>query len=111
MLEQAYFDPWVGNEYDSAANKSPRLLVIGESRYDAEFTDRQIIQDRMGGKRSRTFTNFVQAATGVRHRDPFYDEPKFSRSTVFYNYNTTFLPGTARNPLPWNERENPANAH
>ena len=37
------FDPWVGPVYKETPSK---LLVLGESRYDKEFTDRRIIEAR-----------------------------------------------------------------
>ena len=101
MFGNAHFEPWVGSQYTAS---EIRLLVIGESRYDEEFTDRQIIQERIDGNRHRTFTNFVQAATGIRHWELDYDEPGFWKRVVFFNYNTIFFPGEARIPLPWDER-------
>ena len=106
MFGQAYFEPWHGPQYGKS---KPRLLVIGESRYDEAFTDKQIIQERVNGQRHRTYTNFVQAAIGTRHWDQGYDEPAFWNGVVFYNYNTKFLPGKAREPLSWNERMNNQN--
>jgi hypothetical protein len=89
MFESPYFEPWVGSQY---GNESPRLLNVGESRYDEEFTDRKIIQERLNGNRSRTITNFVQAILGTRHWEPGYDETGFWNRVLFYNYNTTFSP-------------------
>ena len=85
-------------------------MVIGESRYDEEFTDKQIIQELVNGNRHKTFTNFVQAAIGTRYWEPDYNESGFWNRVLFYNYNTTFFPGGARIPLPWNERMNSQNA-
>ena len=65
-------------------------MIVGESRYDEEFTDRKIIQERLNGNRSRTITNFVQAILGTRHWEPGYDETGFWNRVLFYNYNTTF---------------------
>jgi hypothetical protein len=107
MFGNAYFEPWIGDQY---RNGEPRLLVIGESRYHEEFTDKQIIQERVEGNRHRTFTNFVQAALGTRYWEPDYDESGFWSRVLFYNYNTTFFPGGARLPLPWNERMSGQNA-
>ncbi len=61
MFGKTDFEPWVGDQY---GNRELRLLVIGESRYDEEFTDKQIIHGQVIGNRHKTFTNFVQAATG-----------------------------------------------
>jgi hypothetical protein len=48
---------WVGPGYEFA---TPRVLILGESRYDDEFTDRMIIEYRVAGRYRagrRTFTN------------------------------------------------------
>jgi len=107
MFGQTHFEPWQGDQYGKS---SPRLLVIGESRFDEEYTDKTIIQDLMNGYQHRTFTNFVQAATGTRCSERDYDASRFWKSVVFYNYNTTFFPGDARLPLPWSERNREENA-
>lgn len=107
MFGITYFEPWIGDQY---GNDELRLLVIGESRYDEEFTDKQIIQWLVDGNRHKTFTNFVQAALGTRHWEPDYDGSGFWKRVLFYNYNTTFFPGGARLPLPWNERMSGQNA-
>ena len=49
----------------------------------------------------------MQVAVGLRHWDPGYDQSGFWIRVMFYNYNTTFFPGAARLPLPWNERMSP----
>lgn len=58
---------WVGPEYEHAQLK---LLVLGESRYDEDFTDCKIIEWRIAGKfeggRSRTFTNFERSILEAR---------------------------------------------
>jgi hypothetical protein len=39
-------------------------VVIGESRYDEDITDKQIIEEQIGGS---THTNFIQSALLKRH--------------------------------------------
>lgn len=106
MFGHAFFEPWQGDRYGES---EPKLLVLGESRYDEEFTDREIIEERVKGHRERTYTNFVQAISGRRYSEPDYDEPSFWQRVVFYNYNTTFFPGKARVPLSWQGRLDPEN--
>jgi len=58
-------DPWIGSSYTT---KRLKVLVIGESRYDEEPTDREIIKARIarkltGGQR-RTYTKFERAVLG-----------------------------------------------
>jgi hypothetical protein len=105
------FVPWVGQNYEQS---SPRLLVLGESRYDKEFTDRAIIHALIGNKleghNRRTFTNFVQAAIGKHHSEEGYDLSAFWNKSLFCNYNTTFFPGEARRRLPYETRMAPRNA-
>jgi hypothetical protein len=100
MFGSKYFVPWVGSRYGKDAL---RLLVLGESRYDEEYTDKQIVRDHLseGGK---TFTNFVQAATGLRRWEEAYDPRAFWERTIFYNYNVTFFPGKPRAALSWSRR-------
>jgi hypothetical protein len=95
------FEPWVGPNYSNARRK---ILVVGESRDDEEYTDKTIIEDVCSGQGGKTFTNFMQAVTGVHHSDPKYDPHKLWDSAIFYNYNTTFFPGRPRIPLDWHTR-------
>jgi hypothetical protein len=100
---------WVGSEFESAV---PKLLVLGESRYDEEFTDRKIIEWRIarkfeGGQR-RTFTNFERAVLGQEHSEG--DARAFWNRTAFYNYNRSFFPGAPRVNLSYRTREKLQNA-
>ncbi len=110
MFGKTYFEPWVGALY---GKNELKLLVLGDSRYDEEFTDKQIIQGLVNGSyRHQTFTKFVQAAIGTRHWEPNYNESasSFWNRVVFCNYNTTFFPGGPREPEPESERMNCQNA-
>jgi hypothetical protein len=107
MSEVRYFEPWIGGRYTYSRLK---VLVLGESRYDQEYTDNQIIQDRIDGSRDRTFTKFVQAAVGRRHWQEGYDDARYWHNVIFYNYNTTVFPGGPRIPLPWERRIDGQNA-
>jgi hypothetical protein len=102
---------WVGDQYKK---NYPRLLIIGESRYDEKFTDWDIIEgvldSSLKGENRRTFTNFVQVAVGFRHYEPGYDSTAFWKRVVYHNYNTTYFPGQARTPLIWHTRMHPQNA-
>lgn len=111
MFGKRYFEPWVGGLY--CRPRSQKLLVIGESRYDEKFTDREIIQDVVNSGRRRTFTNFAQAAIGKRHWEPgyAYASENFWNHVVYYNYNTTFFPHKSRKPSSWAERMARQNAH
>jgi hypothetical protein len=97
------FEPWVGSDYGTSKAK---LLVIGESRYDEDITDKQIIEEQIGGS---THTNFIQSALLKRHWEEGYDPFLFLNKVVFYNYNTTFFPGEARKKPTWDERTDPQN--
>jgi len=103
MFGDKYFKPWVGKYYPSSF---PKVMVIGESRYDQEYTDYDIINEGVGG---RSHTNFLQAAMGVRHWEKNYNPDLFWEKSIFYNYNTTFFPGKARVTLGWDEREKSSN--
>jgi hypothetical protein len=107
MFDDRNCEPWIGAYY---GNNETRVLVIGESRYSDDHTDRDIIQWLLDGHRHRTFTGFVQAATGARHWEPHYDAHRFWNGALFHNYNQTAFPGGAREPLLWQERMHPTNA-
>lgn len=103
------FDPWIGPEYKKVPLK---LLVLGESRYDEEFTDRRVIQTQIsrgfpGGQR-RTFTNFERAVLGQEHSEA--ERQGFWRRVIFYNYNLSIFPGKPRVRVEYKRRENPRNS-
>lgn len=84
---------WKGPDYE----KSPlKVLVLGESRYDEDYSDKRIIQEIINGNRNGTFTKFVQAVLGKHHSDPQYDSVGFWNRTMFCNYHTRFFPGGPR---------------
>jgi hypothetical protein len=95
---------WVGPEFR-------KLLVLGESRYDKDFTDRQIIEWRIAGKlpgrQRRTFTNFERAALGQEYSET--DVQSFWNRTAFYNYNQNFFPGGPRIVPSYRIRDTPQN--
>ncbi|MGD0945822.1 MAG: hypothetical protein ABSA52_00210 [Candidatus Binatia bacterium] len=95
------FKPWVGDLYYIS---HPKLLILGESRWDEEFTDTKIIEFQIDGGHFRAHTNFVQAVLGKRHWEEGYDPIAFGRKSIFYNYNTSFYPGRARIPPEHGER-------
>jgi hypothetical protein len=99
---------WVGPEFESADIK---LLVLGESRYDEDFSDRKIIESQIAGdlpgRQRRTFTNFELAALGQEHSEP--DARAFWRKTAFYNYNRSFFPGGPRVRQSYRTRDNKQN--
>jgi hypothetical protein len=99
---------WVGPEFGSEV---PRLLVLGESRYDEDFTDREIIEWRVArrfpGRKRRTFTNFERAVLGQEHLEA--DAQSFWNRTAFYNYNRSFFPGGPRVDPSYRVRANPQN--
>lgn len=102
-FEGKYLAAWIGPEYESAPLK---LLVLGESRYDEDFTDRKIIEWRIAGKfvggQSRTFTNFERALLGQECSGA--NANAFWRRTAFYNYNRSFFPGRPRVSLDYRTR-------
>ena len=102
-------DPWIGARYLHAER---RVLVIGESRYSDDHTDRDIIEWELAGHRKATFTKFVQAVTGLRHWEPDYASARrdFWDRAIFYNFNTNWFPGGPRVPLLWPERMEKGNA-
>lgn len=77
-------DPWIGANY---AKANLKLLVMGESRYDEDFSDRQAIEMRLNGtfpgRQRRTFTNFERAVLGQDYLES--QAQKFWNATVFYN--------------------------
>lgn len=90
MFGMINFKPWVGSQY---GRRFPKIMVIGESRYDKEYTDHQIVDEGVGG---RAHTKFLQAILGRHHTDPLYDPNAFWEAAIFYNYNTNFFPGRPR---------------
>ncbi|HLA28625.1 MAG TPA: hypothetical protein VJZ49_12090 [Syntrophales bacterium] len=106
MFGVTKFEPWKGPAY---GNGTTNLLVLGESRFDEDFTDRKIIEYLIGGNKHRTFTNFVQAALSKRYWEEGYDPFVFWDKVLFYNYLTTFYPGEARVPPSSDQREDPQN--
>ena len=101
-------EPWIGPAYGKA---DPKLLIVGDSRYDESYTDRMIIQDQVSGHRDPTFTRFVQAVLGKHHSEPGYDAEAraFWDRTAFYNYVTNFFAGTVAAPLDRSIRMDPQN--
>ena len=93
-------DPWVGSEY---RKQKVRLLVLGESRFHEEFTDREIIRDQ--GHCKPTFTKFVKAALDKRESLSPQEYKHFWKRTLFHNYNVIFFPGGPRVPLRYDQRE------
>lgn len=107
MLGIETFDPWIGPNY---CHSTPKLLVLGESRFDEEeWTDKKIIEDKIEGSPHKTFTNFVQAALGLHHTHDDYNAQAFWKRVIFYNYNTSVFPGHPRVPLDWETRCDPQN--
>ena len=102
-------DPWIGPDY---AHANVKLLVMGESRYDEDFSDRQVIELRINqkfpGRQRRTFTNFERAVLGQDYSES--QAQNFWNATIFYNYNLSFFPGQPRMPLARRTREDPQNA-
>lgn len=100
---------WIGPDYESA---TPQILVLGESRYDEEFTDRRIIEYRVAGQfragQRRTFTNFERAVLGCKCSD---DQGRaFWLRSAFCNFNRGFFPGEPRVALDYRIRAHPRNA-
>lgn len=93
-------DPWVGSEY---CKQKVRLLILGESRYDKEFTDRRIIREQ--GHCKPTFTKFVKAALSKQQSMSPTECKVFWKKTLFYNYNVTLFPRGPRVPLQYEQRE------
>jgi hypothetical protein len=100
---------WIGPEYGFV---TPRVLVLGESRYDEDFNDREMIEFRVAGNfnrgRRRTFTNFERAVLGHKHSEA--NACAFWRRTAFYNYNRSFFPGRPRVNLDHRIRSRGQNA-
>jgi hypothetical protein len=111
MFDMDGVEPWTGLEGKYQASR-PRVMVVGEARYDVRVTDREIILGKLRGTRHLTFTNFQQAAVGKRQWEPGYEAAAiaFWERTLFYNYNTTYVPGTDRLPPPREVRAQPQNA-
>lgn len=99
---------WEGPNYRTAL---PRILVLGESRHDRDFSDREIIEHRIArsfvGGKQRTFTKFERAVLGPDCAEE--EILDFWRRTAFYNYNRTFFPGQARAKLDYRIRMSPEN--
>ena len=98
LFSQYGLEPWIGSAYKES---NPKILAIGESRYDDNptWTDRNIIQYSADGKRDKTFTNFIQAVTGFHNSEGAYDAVSFWKKISFYNYNREAYPGGPRIPL------------
>jgi len=101
-------DPWIGGRYKANPLK---VLVLGETRYDQEFTDRQIIKARIAGKltagQRRTYTKFERAVRGQNCSEA--EAQQFWNSVIFHNYNVTAFPGGPRVKLTRQQREHPEN--
>lgn len=99
---------WIGPDFDVAY---PKLLVLGESRYDEDFTDREIIEWRIAGKfeggQRRTYTNFERAVLGQEHSEA--EMRSFWNRTAFYNYIRKFFPGGPRVRPSYRMRVDPEN--
>jgi hypothetical protein len=100
---------WIGPVYKSSI---PKVLVLGESRYDDEFTDRMIIEYRIAGQfrggQRRTFTNFERAVLGHQCSDA--EACTFWQSAAFCNFNRGFFPGRARVTLDYRTRTQTRNS-
>jgi len=99
------FKPWVGKKYGK--KNSFKVMVLGYSRYDEDYTDYDIINNSDGG---RTHTNFIQAVLSKKYWEDNYDPFQFWHETIFYNYNTTFFPGKARVTPEWADLVNKQNS-
>jgi hypothetical protein len=101
-------NPWIGRNY---GRNRAKILVLGESRYDEEFTDRQIIKARIArkltGGQQRTYTKFERAVLGQNCSEA--EAQRFWNSVIFHNYNVTAFPGGPRVPLTVKQREHPEN--
>jgi hypothetical protein len=67
----AKLDPWTGPQYRKD-NPTPSILVVGNSRYDSDYSDHQIIGGVLRGTPSSTFTKFTKTMLGCRHRGADY---------------------------------------
>jgi hypothetical protein len=99
MFGVAGFDPWtgIGGKYEVTR---PRVIVVGDLRFDAPLTDRECVLSKLNGTRHLIFDNFDQAVLGQRHWENGFREKvrAFWERTLFYNYNVTYLPGAGRPP-------------
>jgi hypothetical protein len=100
------FRPWVGLHYCAS---NPKIMVLGESRYDEDYSDNQIIEDQTKGCRQRTHTNFLQAVIGTRYWEDGYSPLAFWEKSIFYNYHTEFYPERARVPMDGETRDGQQN--
>lgn len=81
MFGKKIFEPWIGRSY---GRHEMNLLVLGESRYDEDYTDRSIIESLNRGDRSHTYTNFLQAALAKRYWEDGYDPLAFWDRVILY---------------------------
>lgn len=101
-------DPWVGPDYSRAL---PRVMILGESRFDANFSDSDIVRAFLAGEglSSGTFTKFTQAISGLHNTDCTYDSRQVWNRLIFHNYLRAFFEGEARVGVPPSVRRHPAN--
>lgn len=99
------FKPWTGKP-----RINPKVMVLGYSRYDEDYTDYDIIKGIINGDRGSTHTNFIQAVLRKKHWENDYNPAQFWNTAIFYNYNTTFFPGKPRVTPQWAEQVNELNS-
>lgn len=89
----------------------PRVMVLGESRFDADFSDREIVEAFLAGNSlsSATFIKFTQAISGMRCGHTGYDERKVWEALIFHNYMRAYFQGQSRVRVKAEDRTHPAN--
>lgn len=86
---ECQFDPWVGDNYWRGFEGGPRLLILGESHYDGDdsdksFTQRLTREYAEGQLCHRFWTTTMQVVAGRDKAE--IDRMRFWQSIAFYNF-------------------------
>ena len=88
-IPECQFGPWVGNSYWRGFEGGPRLLILGESHYDGDDSDKSFTQrltrDYAEGKLHHRFWTMTMQVVAGRDKAEI-DRMRFWQSVAFYNF-------------------------
>lgn len=103
-----HFLPWIGERYWDKSAWGGRVLILGESHYGADDSNRlltrEVIERQWNGESYSYFTKLAQAFEGRPHWQ--IDKRSFWSSVAFYNYVQEIVSDSARvapTKEMWNE--------
>lgn len=113
-MENIFFKPWIGEDYETGGIFGKKILVVGESHYCghcercgdvanaeecAEFTTNHCIQPLLDGYTAGwtgTFHKFERSLVG--HETDLNESRKIWNSVAFYNYIQKAMDGPRTSP-------------